>query len=68
MKTVTQYQYIISGSYFTNGGERRYFHEWVWATDNTQAMQIVLGEIFWKTAKEFNNSMAKLENIHYECL
>ena len=61
------YKYEISGSYF-ECGERKYFREEVEAPDNVVAMQMVLGEIMWKSSKYFNNAMVKLENIHYEVL
>ena len=62
-----KYRYEISGYYF-EGSERKHFCEEVDATDNIEAMKIVLGEIMWKSCEHFNNAPVKLDVIHYEVI
>ena len=66
MKT-EMYRYEISGYYF-EGDERKHFCEEVEAPDNIVAMQMVLGEIMWKSGEYFNDAAVKLDHIHYEVL
>ena len=59
------YKYEISGYYF-NGEGRIHFEEVVEATDNIEAMKIVIGGIAWK--ESLNGNSFLLDTIHYECL
>lgn len=61
------YRYEISGYYF-DGADRKRFCEEVEAPDNIVAMQMVLGQIMWRSCEHFNNAPVKLDVIHYECL
>ena len=61
------YRYEISGFYY-EGGERKHFCEEVEAPDNIVAMQMVLGEIMWKSGEYFNDAAVKLDHIHYAVL
>lgn len=59
------YRYQISGYYFEEG-ERKHFYEEVEATDNIEAMKIVLGDLMWKAGLE--DKAVRLDVIHYEVL
>lgn len=63
--TKEMYKYQVSGYYFA-GQERKYFNEIITASDNTEAMQIVIGKHAWHESLEGNTF--KLDVIHYDCL
>lgn len=59
------YRYAISGGYFEED-TRRYFYEEVEATNNVDAIKIVLGDIAWKASLEGQRVM--IDTVHYEVL
>ena len=63
-KMAEMYLYEISGYYFANG-ERKHFRKELYATDDCEAMKIVIGELAWHESIEGNTF--KLDMIHYEC-
>lgn len=63
-KRVEVYLYSISGYYYAEG-KRKHFDKEVYATDNTEAMKNVLGELVWK--ESLNGNEFYLDVIHYEC-
>ena len=65
-KFAEMYQYEISGYYFANGDERTHFYHIVEATDECEAMEMVVGKIALSESRAGNSF--KLDVIHYECL
>lgn len=61
-----KYMYNISGCYIANDNERTHFSHTVEASDNVEAMEIVVGKIALSESRAGNSF--KLDVIHYECL
>ena len=63
-KNTILWQYQITGNYFADD-ERRRFEEYIYAEDNSIAMEQVIGKYAWATSLE--GKTFKLDVIHYEC-
>lgn len=63
-KEAKMWKYTISGYYFADD-ERKYFYEELFATDNSVAMEQVIGKYAW--AESLEGKTFKLDVIHYDC-
>ena len=63
-KDATLWQYQITGYYFADG-ERKRFEEYVYAENNSIAMERVIGKYAW--SESLDGKTFKLDVIHYEC-